>query len=54
MRQNVQQTRIARRLSIPCLASLIKCDVAVLAAFERGDDILPDDVQSRLVKQLNL
>lgn len=54
MRQEVQRARIAKRLPISSLASLIKCDVAILAAFERGDDILPDDVQQRLLKQLDL
>lgn len=54
LRHDVQRARIAKRLSIPALASKIQCDVATLADFERGDDILPKDVQTRLVRELGL
>ena len=54
VRQNVQRIRIDKRLSIPVLAAQIKCDANTLAAFERGDDILPHDVYKRLLKELKL
>jgi ribosome-binding protein aMBF1 (putative translation factor) len=54
VRQDVQRARIAKRLSIPALATHIKCDVITLAAFERGDDILPEGVHKRLLKELGL
>ena len=54
VRQDVQRARIAKRLSIPALATQIKCDVITLAAFERGDDILPEGVHKRLLKELGL
>ena len=54
VRQDVQRARIAKLLSIPALATLIKCDVITLAAFERGDDILPEGVHKRLLKELGL
>lgn len=53
-RQEVQRKRISLRLSIPALAQKLKCDTTTLAAFERGDDILSDDVHRRLLQELNL
>lgn len=53
-RQSMQKRRIELRLSIPLLAERIKCDASVLAAFERGDDILQNDTYMALKKELKL
>lgn len=54
LRQAVQRSRIEKRLSIPALATKIRCDPMTLSAFERGEDILPDDLLKRLLRELNL
>ena len=54
VREDVQKARIAKGLSISALASLITCDIITLADFERGNDILPENVHKRLLKELEL
>ena len=48
VRKDFQTARIARCISIPELASKVKCDPSKLAGFERGEEVLPSDVMNRL------
>ena len=54
MRERMQIARIDRRLSIHELACRVKCDAATLAAFERGDEVIDDDLQRRIRTALAL
>jgi ribosome-binding protein aMBF1 (putative translation factor) len=47
-RKDFQTARIARCISIPELASKVKCDPSKLAGFERGEEVLPSEVMNRL------
>ena len=47
-RHRIQRLRIERRLSISSLADMARCDVETLAAYERGDEVLTEDVLRRL------
>lgn len=48
VRERLQRTRIEKRLSISALAAQSRCDVELLAAFERGEDLLSADVLRRV------
>lgn len=54
LRQSVQRARIQRRWSIDVLASHVKCDAKLLAAFEREAEVLPQEVLERLRKCLRI
>lgn len=54
MRHRVQRARIERGWSIYDLSQRVKCDVAALADFERGNDVLGADVQRELRTILEL
>lgn len=47
-RHRIQRLRIERRLSISSLADMARCDVETLAAYERGDEVLTEDMLRRL------
>ena len=53
-RQRIQIARIERRWSIADLASRVQCDVATLAAVERGEEVLDADARQRLIAALGL
>lgn len=54
LRARVQESRIARRWSINTLAVHAKCDPVALADFERGEQVLDDDVLARVFDALLL
>jgi len=54
IRERMQIARIQNRLTVHELATRIRCDVETLASFERGDDVISDEVHRRMCKELNL
>ena len=52
-RAKAQKMRINKRLSVVDLAAQIRCDACALAAFERGETILPRDANSRLLRMVD-
>ena len=54
VRQRVQTARIQRRLTVHELARRVQCDPEQIAAFERGEEIVTDDVQKRVFLELKL
>jgi len=54
LRERMQIARIQNRLTVHELAQRVRCDVETLAAFERGDGLVADDVQRRIVAELRL
>lgn len=54
VRERMQIARIQNRLTVHELAQRVRCDVETLAAFERGEGVVSDEVQSRLVSELRL
>ena len=46
----MQIYRIQARLTLHELAQRVGCNVEVLASFERGDGVLPEEVQRELRK----
>lgn len=54
VRQRVQTARIQRRLTIHELAQRVHCDPEQIAAFERGEEILSDDIQKSVFHELKL
>lgn len=53
-RHAVQMARVERSLSIQELSNRVKCDPDTLSAFERGDDVLSEDLQRSLKYILGL
>lgn len=53
-RFKMQTARIEKRMSIAELASAVKCEVALLASFERGLEVIDSQMQSELRKILNI
>lgn len=53
-RFRMQTARISRRLTIAELSTMVKCDAETLAGFERGDEVVSGEVQTRLRKVLQL
>ena len=51
-RHRLQRLRIDRRMTVAQLADAVKCDVAVVAAYERGDAVLDADVVRRMERVL--
>lgn len=51
-RELVQRARIERRLPLATLASHVECEVETLAAFERGDEVLPPSTVEKLERVL--
>ena len=51
-RHRLQQLRIANRISIASLAEAVGCDAETLAAYERGDELLGNDVLRRIERHL--
>jgi hypothetical protein len=49
-RARVQKMRVNKRLSVHDLSATVRCDPAQLAAFERGETILPQEANSRLLR----
>ena len=54
LRERMQIARIQNRLTVHELAQRVRCDVETLAAFERGEGVVSDEVQTRLVSELRL
>ena len=54
LRERMQIARIQNRLTVHELAQRVCCDVETLAAFERGEGLVADDVQRRIVTELRL
>lgn len=54
LRERMQIARIDRRMSIDDLSRLIECDTETLAAFERGDEVLSERLQSAIRRVLRL
>jgi ribosome-binding protein aMBF1 (putative translation factor) len=54
VRQRVQTARIKRRLTVHELAQRVFCDADQIAAFERGEGILSDEIQKRVFEELHL
>jgi transcriptional regulator with XRE-family HTH domain len=54
LRERMQIARIQNRLTVHELAQRVRCDVETLAAFERGEGLVADDVQMRIVAALRL
>lgn len=54
LRERMQIARIQNRLTVHELAQRVRCDVETLAAFERGEGLVADDVQRRIVSELRL
>ena len=54
IRERMQISRIQKRLTVHELAQRVRCDVETLAAFERGEGLVADDVQHRIVSELRL
>lgn len=54
LRERMQIARIQNRLTVHELAQRVRCDVETLAAFERGEGLVADDVQRRIVADLRL
>lgn len=53
-RFKMQTARIEKRMSIAELAAAVKCEVALLASFERGLEVIDSQMQSELRKILNI
>lgn len=53
-RFKMQTARIEKRMSIAELASAVKCEVALLASFERGLEVIDSQMQSELRRILNI
>lgn len=53
-RERIQVARIKERMTVNELASAVQCNVNTITAFERGDEILPDDVQKRILAVLRI
>ena len=51
-RYNLQRERIKNRVSISYLAEQTGVDMESLAAYERGDGILPDDIVKKVERFL--
>lgn len=54
LRYRVQMARVERRWSVADLATRVKCHTETLAAFERGDEVLHQDLQHRVRTCLEL
>ena len=54
LRERMQIARIQHRLTIHELANRVRCDVETLASFERGDGLVPDEVQKQIIIELRL
>ena len=54
LRERMQIARIQSRLTVHELAQRVRCDVDTLAAFERGEGLVADDVQRRIVAELRI
>lgn len=53
-RHAVQMARVEKSLSIQELSNKVKCDPDTLSAFERGDDVLSEDLQRSLKHLLGI
>tara|TARA_B110001452_G_scaffold130958_1_gene108777 strand:- start:6676 stop:7053 length:378 start_codon:yes stop_codon:yes gene_type:complete len=54
LRERMQISRIQNRLTVHELAKRVQCDVETLASFERGDGLISDEVQKRIVGELRI
>ena len=54
LRHVIQMARVERCLSIQDLSTKIKCSPETLSAFERGDEVLSEDMQKALKEVLNI
>lgn len=54
LRHIVQMARVERLLSIQDLSEKIKCSSETLSAFERGDEVLSEDMLKSLKMVLNI
>ena len=54
LRERMQISRIQSRTTISELSQQVGCDVESLAAFERGEGVLGEDVQRRIRTHLRL
>jgi|TARA_E500000178_G_scaffold347623_1_gene401234 ribosome-binding protein aMBF1 (putative translation factor) len=54
LRHTIQMARVERCLSIQELSVKIKCSPETLSAFERGDEVLSEDMQNALKSVLNI
>lgn len=53
-RARVQKARVERRKTIAALGEELHCDAELLAAFERGEEVLDRALQARLRSLLQL
>lgn len=54
LRHRVQMARVERSMSIQELSARIQCEPQTLAAFERGDEVLSEDLQRAVCKALQM
>lgn len=54
LRERMQIARIQNRMTVHDLAQRVQCDVEMLARFERGDGLLPDEVQRRICAEFRI
>lgn len=52
-RQLMQTARIKCRMSIADVAQHLGCDANTVAAYERGEGVLPHDIKNKVKKLLN-
>ena len=52
-RHLLQQQRIEKRMSITQLAREVQCDVNTIASYERGDEVINNDLVDRISKALS-
>lgn len=53
-RSRVQKARVERCMTIAALSEKLQCDAASLSAFERGDEVLDRQIQTRLIALFQL
>lgn len=54
LRERVQIARIQKRLTVHELAERVRCDVETFASFERGEGVVSNEVQQRLISELGI
>ena len=54
LRPRVQIARIRRRISIAELADMVECDVETISSFERGENVVGEEMEQRLRDALDL
>ena len=54
LRMRVQKARVGRHLSVVALSEALHCDHALLAAFERGEEVLDHALQMKVCKFFQL